>query len=258
MGELTSPFPVFAEDPEPAPRIVPCVRCSKSMRLDGRVPRWVNIYCEDCYPAYLAEKEEQKRQQAKFLVGGGEKSFEDHVGVPTNLRAAAIATWDADATPIPGAVSRWLASPDRNLILQGPTGSGKTHLAVACLRAVWDRGERSIWMCEAPNLNAQLLEEIRSGQSALTDRLAQRRYVLFDDIGRGRESGFSRDAFSSIVHHRHAESRISIVTTNRPLRELYFEDPPTWSRLLENAERVPSRDTDPPFCTRDWRLRGGQ
>jgi DNA replication protein DnaC len=105
------------------------------------------------------------------------------------------------------------------LLLVGPAGVGKTHLAVAALRLLVARGHEGIFF-DYQNL----LDRIRSGfnetlggsnreayQSALETEL-----LLLDDLGAHRVTEWVEDTVTSIITYRCNHKKAFIATTNLP------------------------------------------
>jgi DNA replication protein DnaC len=103
------------------------------------------------------------------------------------------------------------------LLLIGPTGTGKTHLAVAALRKLMSRGHEGVFF---DYIN--LLERIRSGydaEASSSDRAAYQvcldaPVLLLDDIGSHRVVSWIEDTVTAIVTHRCNYRKALIATTN--------------------------------------------
>ena len=106
------------------------------------------------------------------------------------------------------------------LLLTGGVGSGKTHLAVAALRALVAKGHEGIF-CDYQNL----LDRIRASydqSSGASDREAYRsaleaEILLLDDLGAHRVTEWVEDIVTSIVTSRCNNQKALIVTTNLPV-----------------------------------------
>lgn len=105
------------------------------------------------------------------------------------------------------------------LLLIGEPGTGKTHLAVAALRRIVEKGFEGLF-CDYQNL----LDRIRSGYDAASnssDREAYRvaldsEVLLLDDLGAHRVTDWVEDTITSIITSRCNNRKALIATTNLP------------------------------------------
>ncbi|HEY3281428.1 MAG TPA: AFG1/ZapE family ATPase [Armatimonadota bacterium] len=115
--------------------------------------------------------------------------------------------------------------PQGALYLDGPTGTGKSHLAAAACNAVLDRGQRAV-MRYSHELFAELFEEVRrqedrdSASRSLLESLHRSRLLVLDDYALVRPKALEADHLLEILHHRMAHGGGLIITSNVPMTAL--------------------------------------
>lgn len=132
----------------------------------------------------------------------------------------------------------------RGMLLVGPFGSGKTHLAVASAYAVLERTLLAPDFCSASNLAGAVKQGERLDMRPVTEAI-RARLLLLDDIGQTGRTEFDRELIYRIVSERYEGQRPTLITSN--LTEAKLTDAlggALVSRLYEMTEMVALTATD--------------
>lgn len=121
-----------------------------------------------------------------------------------------------------GFVGQYPAGEEKGLLLMGPSGVGKTHLAVAALKELLRRGHAGLF-CDY----RELLKEIQasynpssdSTEMAILEPIRTVEILVLDDLGATKPSDWVRDIVGIVLNARYNERRTTIITTN------YLDDP---------------------------------
>jgi DNA replication protein DnaC len=106
---------------------------------------------------------------------------------------------------------------EAGLLLMGPCGTGKTHLAVSALKQLIARGHDALFYDYR-----DLLKEIQASygpdQSAsemsVLDPVLRTEILLLDDLGASKPSAWALETIGHILTARYNEKRVTLLTTN--------------------------------------------
>lgn len=129
-----------------------------------------------------------------------------------------------------GFARNYPAAGQTGLLLMGPSGVGKTHLAVAALRQLMSRGHQVRFYDYR-----ELLKEIQASynpddptnESSVLAPVLEAEILLLDDIGAGKPSDWVMETIGHILNKRYNEKRVTLLTTN------YLDGPDTPAALLQ-------------------------
>jgi len=132
---------------------------------------------------------------------------------------------------------------EKGLLLMGPSGVGKTHLAVAALKELIRRGHAGLF-CDY----RELLKEIQasynpaseSTETGVLEPIRTVELLVLDDLGASKPSAWVLDIIGLVLNARYNERRLTILTTN------YFDEsaaPEAGARLPGGQRVVVKEDT---------------
>jgi len=109
------------------------------------------------------------------------------------------------------------AGAETGLLLMGPCGVGKTHLAVAALRELMVRGHDARFYDYR-----ELLKELQASydpdhpvsEMGVLEPVLKTEVLLIDDIGASKPSPWALDTIGHILNKRYNDNRVTLLTTN--------------------------------------------
>jgi len=114
-------------------------------------------------------------------------------------------------------VEYYPGSSDKGFLLMGPAGTGKTHLAVAALKDLIQRGHAGLF-CDY----RELLKEIQASYNPASETTEMRilepirtvEVLVLDDLGASRPSDWVRDIVEIVLNARYNKNLTTLITTN--------------------------------------------
>ena len=106
---------------------------------------------------------------------------------------------------------------DRGLLFTGPTGIGKTHLAVAILKGLIEKGFAGIF-CEFGSLLKEIQDSYnpvsKSSELKVLSPIYQTDVLVLDELGATIPTDWVRDTMYQIINKRYNDKKLTIFTTN--------------------------------------------
>ena len=141
-----------------------------------------------------------------------------------------------------GFVRDYPGSSEKGLLFIGPSGVGKTHLGVAALKELIQRGHAGLF-CDY----RELLKEIQASYNPASESTEMKilepirtvEILVLDDLGASKPSDWVRDIVGIVLNARYNENRTTIITTN------YLDNPATegeTARLPNGKLILPTRE----------------
>lgn len=133
-----------------------------------------------------------------------------------------------------------------NMLFLGGVGLGKTHLSMAVINTVTEKGYGVIYG-SAQNLFSQIEKEhfAYNGQSSKSDALLNCDLLVIDDLGTEFSTSFTVAQFYNIVNTRINNGKSTIINTNLTLQEIEKNyTPRVLSRLVGNYKIMRFEGTD--------------
>lgn len=110
---------------------------------------------------------------------------------------------------------------EKGLLLMGPVGVGKTHLAVSILKSLVERGFTCLF-CEFGGLLKQIQNSYnpvsQTSELKVLAPVFDADILVLDEIGASKPTEWVRDTMAHIINTRYNDKKLTIFTTN------YFDE----------------------------------
>jgi DNA replication protein DnaC len=114
------------------------------------------------------------------------------------------------------------AASEHGLLLMGRSGVGKTHLAVAALKALTARGHQGLFYDYREllkQIQASYNPESQTTEMEVLEPVLRAEVLLLDDLGASKPSAWALETVGHILNARYNDKLVTLVTTN------YIDDP---------------------------------
>lgn len=211
-----------------------CAKCTKEgyETLECRVPSiscWDNKIYESSNVCEKTKKYERLEEIARLTMFAGisqrfkNRMFETFKVTKDNKKAYETAKDYAAQYPVKD-----------GLLITGTCGTGKTHLAVAILHAILDRGYPGLF-ATVPDLLAEIRKSYNGEKdSEKIKKIKSARFLVLDDLGAEKTTDWVQEQLYMIINYRYEYELPTIITSNLDIGQLAQKvGERTTSRLLE-------------------------
>lgn len=226
-----------------------CGRQAAQIEYQGHlVP---GVYCQECREAIerqIACEDRERQQAIERAYKDRTRQLFEQSNLGAKFERATFENWKKR----PGTeeafmtcrkwAREWPHQNGRGVVISGPTGSGKTHLAAAVTHVLLERGVEVIFQ-SVPDLLLKIRSTFNRGsevsEEQIIRRLVDAELVVLDDLGAEKMTDWTETTLYNLIDQRYRHERPAIITTNLGLNELGGRiGPRTMDRLAESYTHI--------------------
>src|SRR5690606_24525134 len=122
-----------------------------------------------------------------------------------------------------GIAERFARQPEGWLVLTGPHGAGKTHLAAAIANRAIERGDPALFLAVADfldHLRSGYADDAEVGYDALLEQVRRAPLLVLDDLDAYAQTAWAREKFFQVVSYRFSAALPTVFTAVKSASEI--------------------------------------
>ena len=133
---------------------------------------------------------------------------------------------------------QWANEPAGWILMTGPTGTGKTHLAVAAVLTFAQAGHPIAFITVSELLNTLRKATFIDTDLNTLEAMKSVPLLVLDDMGTERTTAFAEELLHLIINHRYEHAIPTIITSNLTPKRISEIRPATASRMLDYRNTI--------------------